>query len=388
MPCGDIEAIKTAIITYGVVDAAVDASNFSSYSGGVYDDDATSCYENPCYYTPVNHAIALVGWDDNPPEGGGGCWILRNSWGNGWGENGYMRLRYNAARVACEACYLVFTPPVMHTLTVKSAHGGAHPAVGESVYTNGSVINCTVTNSPVQAGTNRYVCIGWTGTGSVPPVGFGLNTRPFVANKDSSITWLWETNVLEAPPVVRAGAGTSVDGVKVSWQAVPEATGYRIWRGVSSRPGEAALLLPQTASLNYIDTNAPVGKLYYYWLQSVNGASTSALSIYATGWRGGISSGVSADYDGDGLADPALYSDANGVWSIMPSAYGYNKQLHNFNRLGGRGKASVAADFDGDGVADPAIYQESTGTWRAMLSAEIITRLSCRLLLAETAGAV
>jgi hypothetical protein len=111
VPCSDIEAIKTAIMTYGVVDAAVYAgSAFQAYSGGVYEDLNGSCASSPCYYTPTNHAIALVGWDDNPPEGGGGCWILRNSWGSNWGEEGYMRIIYTSARVACEVCYLVPLP--------------------------------------------------------------------------------------------------------------------------------------------------------------------------------------------------------------------------------------------------------------------------------------
>jgi hypothetical protein len=110
IPCNDIEAIKTAIITYGVVDAAVKAgSAFSGYSGGIYQDSNTSCNSIPCYYTPTNHAISLVGWDDN---GGDGYWILRNSWGTGWGESGYMRISYTSAYVACEACYLVYGEPL------------------------------------------------------------------------------------------------------------------------------------------------------------------------------------------------------------------------------------------------------------------------------------
>ena len=104
--CNDTEAIKTAIMTYGVVDAAVYVvSGFEAYSGGIYQDSNTSCYSSPCYYTPTNHIIALVGWDDN---GGNGYWILRNSWGTSWGESGYMRIKYTSARVACEAAYLVY----------------------------------------------------------------------------------------------------------------------------------------------------------------------------------------------------------------------------------------------------------------------------------------
>ena len=98
VPCGNIDAIKTAIMTYGVVDAAVQTSSgFDAYSIGIYNDSLTSCAADPCYYTDTDHEISLVGWNDAD----GGYWILRNSWGTDWGESGYMRISYNAARVAC-----------------------------------------------------------------------------------------------------------------------------------------------------------------------------------------------------------------------------------------------------------------------------------------------
>lgn len=119
--CGDIEAIKTAIMTYGVVDAAVYAgSAFQSYDDGIYEDSNTECDGSPCYDTTTNHAIALIGWDDNggPGDGtGDGYWILRNSWGSDWGEDGYMRIKYNSAAVACAVCYLVYVSPTSPTPT-------------------------------------------------------------------------------------------------------------------------------------------------------------------------------------------------------------------------------------------------------------------------------
>jgi len=102
--CNDIDAVKTAIMTYGVVDAAVYVEKaFSGYESGIYEDSNTSCDSDPCYDATTNHAIALVGWDDN---GGDGYWILRNSWGTSWGESGYMRIKYTSARVACAVVYL------------------------------------------------------------------------------------------------------------------------------------------------------------------------------------------------------------------------------------------------------------------------------------------
>ncbi len=111
LPCNDIIAIKTAIYYFGVVDVAVMTNPaFDAYRSGIYEDSMTLC-QHPdsgfCYYAATDHVVALVGWDDN---GGNGYWILRNSWGTGWGEDGCMRIKYRAAHVACAACYLVFTP--------------------------------------------------------------------------------------------------------------------------------------------------------------------------------------------------------------------------------------------------------------------------------------
>ena len=110
--CNDIEAIKTAIATYGPVDVAVLTSYaFDVYKSGVYQDTSTSCPANDfCYNTTTDHAVTLVGWDDGDASTPG-HWILRNSWGTGWGEQGYMRIAYTAARVACAAAYLTYTSP-------------------------------------------------------------------------------------------------------------------------------------------------------------------------------------------------------------------------------------------------------------------------------------
>jgi predicted secreted protein len=94
-----VEAIKQAIYDHGPVSAAVCVNSaFQGYSGDIF--TGPEC-------TDVNHAIVLVGWDDN--QGTDGIWILRNSWGPWWGESGYMRIEYETSLVGYSANYVIYS---------------------------------------------------------------------------------------------------------------------------------------------------------------------------------------------------------------------------------------------------------------------------------------
>jgi hypothetical protein len=90
-----VDAIKTAIYTYGAVAAAVYVDSYwQAYVSGCFNGTAAgSC----------NHAIELVGWDDSICTTG--AWKLKNSWGTGWGEAGFMWIKYNSQLVGYAACY-------------------------------------------------------------------------------------------------------------------------------------------------------------------------------------------------------------------------------------------------------------------------------------------
>lgn len=95
----EVEAIKQAILTYGPVSVGCAVTQaFGAYTGGVFNQDDPNA--------TINHAVALVGWDDT--QGTEGVWFLRNSWGPWWGEEGYMRIEYGVCKVGYGACYVVY----------------------------------------------------------------------------------------------------------------------------------------------------------------------------------------------------------------------------------------------------------------------------------------
>ncbi len=94
-----VDAIKQAILDYGPVSVAVEATSaMQGYDGGIF---------NTPGFGDVNHAVVLVGWDDT--QGTNGVWIMRNSWGSGWGEEGYMRIEYGICQIGYGACYIEYS---------------------------------------------------------------------------------------------------------------------------------------------------------------------------------------------------------------------------------------------------------------------------------------
>ena len=111
IPPNDIETTKRVLQRFGAVDAAVLVdSDFSDYPGGIFQNTDTSVNHIVPYNSSTNHLISLVGWEDDPDGGGMGYWILRNSWNTAWGEDGYMRIRYTAAKASMEGAYILYEP--------------------------------------------------------------------------------------------------------------------------------------------------------------------------------------------------------------------------------------------------------------------------------------
>ncbi|MDZ4199187.1 MAG: hypothetical protein U1E27_07880 [Kiritimatiellia bacterium] len=100
--------------------------------------------------------------------------------------------------------------PILHDLTVASAHGEPDPAVGTHSHAWGTEVPASVA-SPVTAGTTRHVATGWSGTGSVPESGAGSSVT-FTLTEDSELTWLWRTEYWLASGVEGNGSVDMVGG--------------------------------------------------------------------------------------------------------------------------------------------------------------------------------
>ena len=92
----DINSVKQAVYQYGAV-----STSFNS--GGYYNDDLSAYYQPDETYLFSGHAITIVGWDDNYSRNNfdsscrpsyDGAWLVKNSWGDDVGDDGYLWISY------------------------------------------------------------------------------------------------------------------------------------------------------------------------------------------------------------------------------------------------------------------------------------------------------
>ena len=80
-------------LKFGPPSVIADASNWFSYQSGIF---------NACG-TIANHAVLVVAYHE-------GYWTVKNSWGNKWGESGFIRL---APGNTCQICWFISVPIII-----------------------------------------------------------------------------------------------------------------------------------------------------------------------------------------------------------------------------------------------------------------------------------
>ncbi|KAJ8984250.1 hypothetical protein NQ317_007482 [Molorchus minor] len=101
------EYLQAAVASIGPISIGIDATDegFALYDSGVYVGE--HCSRKPWF---TNHELVAVGYGTT--EEGVDYWIVKNSWGEDWGENGYIRMartRWNICGIASNAFF-----PIMY----------------------------------------------------------------------------------------------------------------------------------------------------------------------------------------------------------------------------------------------------------------------------------
>eukprot|EP00163_Fabomonas_tropica_P003083 TRINITY_DN12569_c0_g1_i17.p1 TRINITY_DN12569_c0_g1~~TRINITY_DN12569_c0_g1_i17.p1 ORF type:complete len:611 (-),score=216.40 TRINITY_DN12569_c0_g1_i17:410-2242(-) len=104
------------VYNHGPIPVALEVGeNFMSYGSGIYDHVSDKKVKNleKNHWQITNHAMVLVGWgedkDTNKPY-----WIVKNSWGPNWGEDGYVRIARNKDLMHIESMAVTLDPHILH----------------------------------------------------------------------------------------------------------------------------------------------------------------------------------------------------------------------------------------------------------------------------------
>jgi len=112
-----VENIMAEIFARGPVATCINAGPILDYTGGIFTDDTHS--------TETDHIVSIVGWKKDPATGVT-YWIIRNSWGQYWGELGFLRLEVGKNLLGIEGEVAWATPAGFSVTNYPCSEDGAN----------------------------------------------------------------------------------------------------------------------------------------------------------------------------------------------------------------------------------------------------------------------
>ncbi len=120
-----VRQLKQAICDHGPISVLIAATPaLKAHTGGnIFNESDTR---------PTDHAVTLIGWDD-----ANSAWIVKNSWGTQWGDEGYALIRYESNGIGDRAVWVdAVSPAVASSPDISAKLAELHkkydiPLVGE-----------------------------------------------------------------------------------------------------------------------------------------------------------------------------------------------------------------------------------------------------------------
>lgn len=227
-----VTALKAALTTYGpLVTTMVVYSDFYAYNSGIYSRTSTT--------REGGHAVLLVGYDDTNH-----CFIVKNSWGTGWGESGFFRIAYSELDTATGFGLFTIAFDAAHAVDSTAPAGSVRINGGASVTGSTSVsLNLSAADAngvSAMCASNTSSCSSWeafsTGRSWALPIGDGDKTvyvwfRDTAGN--SSPAPCSDTIILDTSPPV-FNLSTLANGITTSAQVLNVAGTVNDLTGVQS----------------------------------------------------------------------------------------------------------------------------------------------------------
>lgn len=230
-----VDAIKNALNAYGPLVTTMQVyADFFHYSSGVYSHTSGS-YAG-------GHAVLIIGFDDDEQ-----CFIVKNSWGTGWGEGGFFRIAYSQLGYPVEFGYYTIAykelactysiSPTSKSFSSSAATGSisvtAPSGCSWTATSNASWVTITSGSSRSGNGTVGYSVAANTNSGSRS----GTMT---IADQTFTVTQAGGSCTYSISPTGKsfsAAGGTGTISVKAgtncSWTATSKASWITITSGSS-----------------------------------------------------------------------------------------------------------------------------------------------------------